>query len=117
MNTFSRGISAVLNQSCLSCRLKIQCDWKVICLVPVSECWYLSTSSPFLIKTKHQKKKKSILKANEKSFLKLKRGIKENNRKKQNLREVENKKPRNGKRAYIHFGRLWQYNARSQRRD
>jgi hypothetical protein len=64
-----------------------------------------------------KKKKKSILKANEKSFLKLKRGIKENNRKKQNLREVENKKPRNGKRAYIHFGRLWQYNARSQRRD
>jgi hypothetical protein len=57
------------------------------------------------------------LKANEKSFLKLKRGIKENNRKKQNLREVENKKPRIGKRAYIHFGRLWQYNARSQRRD
>jgi hypothetical protein len=68
-------------------------------------------------KTPKKKKKKSILKANEKSFLKLKRGIKENNRKKQNLREVENKKPRNGKRAYIHFGRLWQYNARSQRRD
>jgi hypothetical protein len=54
-----------------------------------------------------KKKKKTILKANEKSF----------NRKKQNLREVENKKPRNGKRAYIHIGRLWQHNARSQRRD
>jgi hypothetical protein len=66
---------------------------------------------------KTPKKKNSILQANEKSFLKLKRGIKENNRKKRNLREVENKKPRNGKRPYIHFGRLWQYNARSQRRD